>query len=237
MIVGICGLAGSGKDEVGKILVEKHGFVAIAIADPMKRFLMEVFDFSEDQLWGPSEERNRPDKRYVSWTANIPHMLTEEALKLHPGGQVPQYLTPRHALQQLGTEWGRSCYPDVWVEYTMRVAKLLLRDYVANEGIFEYNRRRGAYQGALRYIPGTPPLYNGVVITDLRMKNEVEGVKKAGGWVARVIRPGYDKPVYDHNTETEQTSIPDTDFNSLIINDKDLKNLEREVHILMEVLK
>ena len=34
-----------------------------------------------------------------------------------------------------------------------------------------------------------------------------------------------------------QTTIPDTEFNSLIINDKDLKELERQVHILMEVLK
>jgi len=227
-IIGLCGLAGSGKDEVGKILVEKYGFVAIAIADPMKRFCKEVFDFSEEQLWGPSEERNRPDKRYVRWVANIPHMLTEEALKLHPGGQVPQYLTPRHALQQLGTEWGRACYPDVWVDYTMRVASDLLNFPL------RYSRIRGMHQDE----DGDEDIENrGVVITDVRLKAELDAVKKAGGWATRVIRPGYDSPVGVHNTETEQTTIPDTEFNSLIINDKDLKELERQVHILMEVLK
>jgi len=227
MIVGICGLAGSGKDEVGKILVEKYGFVAIAIADPMKRFLMEMFDFTEEQLWGPSEKRNEPDKRYVRWTANIPHMLTEEALKVYPGGQVPQYLTPRHALQQLGTEWGRECYQDVWVDYTMRVARQILeegRGYSPDRGI-----------NTLGWSGGFKP--EGVVITDVRMKNEVEGVKKAGGWMIRVIRPGHDEVKWDHNTETEQTTIPEEEFNALIFNDKDLKNLEREVRILMEVLK
>lgn len=56
-------IAGAGKDEASKVLVE-HGFVSVAFADIMKRFAREVFGFTDSQLWGPSEERALPDKRY-----------------------------------------------------------------------------------------------------------------------------------------------------------------------------
>jgi hypothetical protein len=59
----------------------------------MKQFCKALFDFSDLQLYGPSEHRKAPDRRYVS----------EEHVTL----------TPRLALQTLG-DWGRRCWPDVW---------------------------------------------------------------------------------------------------------------------------
>lgn len=134
------GSANSGKDTVADHLVDKYGFVKVALADPMKRFLMEVFDFTEEQLWGSSEKRNEPDKRYCRtppWD-NTPHMDPQVVADIiGPGTEA--YLTPRYALQQLGTEWGRDCYNDVWVNYALRVAKKLLCDsgvaYVRTKGI------------------------------------------------------------------------------------------------------
>jgi hypothetical protein len=58
------GEAGSGKDTVADILAKSYGSVSVAMADPMKRLCEYVFDFSENQLWGPSERRNAPDFRY-----------------------------------------------------------------------------------------------------------------------------------------------------------------------------
>lgn len=98
MIVGISGVAGSGKDTVANILVERFKFVKVSLADPLKRICRDVFDFTDEQLWGPSECRNAPDAR---WNG----------------------LTPRYALQQLGTEWGRRMHPDVWVRYMIRTAQ------------------------------------------------------------------------------------------------------------------
>jgi hypothetical protein len=73
MIVAISGLledaqgrkriAGAGKDEAAKALVE-NGFVSVAFADEMKRFCQRVYGFTDAQCWGASEERTRPDKRY-----------------------------------------------------------------------------------------------------------------------------------------------------------------------------
>ena len=42
MIIGLSGFAGSGKDEVAKILVEEHEFARAAFADPIRQFLTEI---------------------------------------------------------------------------------------------------------------------------------------------------------------------------------------------------
>lgn len=121
------------------------------------------------------------------------------------------YLTPRHALQQLGTEFGRACYPDIWVEYTMRVAqKLLKKDYELNERIWAYTSRLGLFQ-AQGYRPHWGSvLAKGVVIPDVRFKNEADAIFKAGGDVWRIERPGagLQGEAAKHISETEQTAIP-----------------------------
>src|SRR6266404_2066963 len=124
MLVGLSGLAGSGKDTAADHLVAKHNFVKVSLADPLKRMCRDAFDFTDDQLWGPSEKRNAPDERYRRKPTQ--HMLhgrdfntttdkcyTCGAEKPWPPGlggeECFHYLTPRYALQKLGTEWGRDC--------------------------------------------------------------------------------------------------------------------------------
>lgn len=112
-LIGLGGLAGSGKDTAAAALVEKCGFVKMAFADPMKRFAMEMWDFSEEQLWGPSERRNAVDPRYG--------------------------ISPRHVLQALGTEVGRRIDPNVWVRYGLRSAHRI----VTGLGTMKYVRTQG----------------------------------------------------------------------------------------------
>lgn len=112
-IVGLMGVAGSGKDTVGDMLVIRHGFVKIALADPMKRALAEWFGWGTDRLWGPSEKRNEPDPVF--------------------GG-----LSARRALQFLGTEIGRELYRDVWIDCALRTIATLtprLSHYEKERGI------------------------------------------------------------------------------------------------------
>lgn len=65
-IIGISGLAGSGKDTAADFLLEHDGFIKISLADPIKRFAMDVWEFTEEQLFGDSKHRNRLDKRYCT---------------------------------------------------------------------------------------------------------------------------------------------------------------------------
>jgi len=204
MIIGISGLANSGKDTAADFLVGRYGFAKTSFADPMKNIARDVFGFSYEQLWGPSEARNAPDKRYprehgpsfiglpqaciccgVSRTGNQGWVDCE-----------PCYLTPRFALQQLGTAWGRTCYPNVWVELAIR-----------NAG------------------------HGDVVIPDVRFKNEVDGLRAAGAYLVRIVRPdaGLKGSAGQHVSETEQASMPNSMFDAVIQNNRGLRELEEAV--------
>ena len=49
-IVAICGCKRSGKDTLADILVLRHGYVKVRIAEDLKRVVRLLFDFSEDQV-------------------------------------------------------------------------------------------------------------------------------------------------------------------------------------------
>jgi hypothetical protein len=118
VIIALAGRAGSGKNTVAKLL----GAHEIAFAEPLKRFVQEVFAFTDAQVWGPSEERNKPDMRYPR-VDQCPRCFTGDFCEECDGhGMISTFLTPRHALQTLGTEWGRGCYEDVWAELGVRRA-------------------------------------------------------------------------------------------------------------------
>lgn len=98
-IIAITGLKGSGKTEISKYLVSHYAFERISFADPLKEML-RTMGLTYEQLWGQEKE--------------ISSTLLEGA-------------TPRHAMQTLGTEWGRNLiaydlWSNVWknkVEHTM----------------------------------------------------------------------------------------------------------------------
>jgi len=203
-IIGIMGQARAGKDSIAAYLAENYNAVRLGLADPMKRFCKEVFDFSDEQLYG--DQRDVFDIRYkrLSKTkAGLPVSATN--------------LTARYALQTLGTEWGRNCYENVWIDYGIRVAQELLRDPYRR-----YTVEQGLYLGA------SPRPTAGVVFSDLRFRNEFEAVKKAGGFLVRVYRPGADGEtagVSKHASEEEQKTIKDEEFDLILRNNDTLSHL------------
>ena len=226
MIIGISGRMCVGKDTVGKFLEEK-GLTLIALADPMKRFCAEIFGWDEETLWGPSKYREVQDKRYPRWTSELATRMREskapyEDMEYKLG---PEYLTPRHALQQLGTEWGRSCHTNTWVDAAIRTACELL-EYPHT---VEYARTVGT-----EYFedPCVYPPRKGVAITDVRFPNEVAAIEAAGGVVLRVHRPVL-KIVSTHLSET---ALNRHTFKHNLINSGTLDDLRRSTHTWLETL-
>ena len=60
-MIGLAGVSGAGKDTAGDYLVRRHGFRRIAFADPLKRWVRDIFGLTDAQLWG--DERNHVDSR------------------------------------------------------------------------------------------------------------------------------------------------------------------------------
>jgi hypothetical protein len=205
MLIGITGRAGSGKDTAADVLCKDFNFVNISLADPLKRFLAETFEFSTEQLWGPSENRNVPDARWP-----------------RPSGDV--FLTPRHALQQLGTEFGRSCSNLVWVKYLLRVYEKLCT------GNYYYDPVQG-----LRHFVGNSWARGkqDVVVSDVRYRSEAACIRGAGGLIWRVRRAAAPTlPVEQsvHSSETEQDTI---EVDAALSNDGTVEDLVRLVHAQM----
>lgn len=216
------GSAGAGKDTAAKFFVDQHGYVVVALADELKRTAMRWYGFTPAQLWGPSELRNTPSPKY------------------------PQLIC-RDVLQKMGTEVGRGIYLDTWVDMTIATARELI-DGVGQDGI---ERHRPGYAPALGIVwnfdvnlQPPEPWYQarrisktgGVVVPDVRFKNEVAAIRAAEGYLVRVRREmtGLGGDAGKHKSETEQLEISDEEFDALLNNTGTIAQLGVQVDQVVE---
>lgn len=234
-IIGISGQAGSGKDTAADMLLAKEGFIKISLADPIKRFARELWDFSEQQLWGSSQYRNKPDERYP---ITVPYFVI--GFGIPDPGKV-EYLTPRKVLQHLGTEGGRALDYDVWIRYSIKIATTLLttkKEYCYSPSLGLQPYTQSYPQGEFPTIENFPEQVRAVVIADVRFKNEIQFIKQAGGKLIRVNRPGagLEGEFAKHQSEVEMESIPDDQFDLVIQNTGTLDDLQSVIDRFAESL-
>lgn len=145
-VIGVTGFIGSGKGEVAQVLVSKYGFTKEKFALPLKFMLRNLFILggaSDDQVYEMLEGS-----------------LKEEPTPILCG------VSPRRAMQTLGTEWGRLLiHPNIWAMLLLHRVRQLRADA-------------------------------DVVIDDVRFPNEVSIIREElGGVIWRVIRTGiYSQP-------------------------------------------
>jgi hypothetical protein len=230
MIIAFSGLAGSGKDTAADRLVAEHGFVKIAFADEMKRICARVYPrMTREHLWGPSEMRNAPIKDYPRnhgpWVKDGDESyrcMCCNIVSLGVPGKPEQdqqcYLTTRFALQQLGTEWGRTCYIGTWTDIALDAAvKVARMSGVLRSVHYSYTPFEGL---ALSSVP-VGPRPNGVVISDLRWPaaNEGSAIRAVGGFLAKMKRgEGLAGGSGAHESETAMACVPDAHFDIVIDN-------------------
>ena len=88
-LIGLTGRAGCGKNTVADFLCETHGFVQIALADPLRDGLKAMLGVTTEQL----SRRDLTEAR-IDWIGR----------------------SPRELMQSLGTEWGREqVATDLWL--------------------------------------------------------------------------------------------------------------------------
>jgi len=147
MIIGIAGFLGSGKGTLGDILVQEHGFKAIAFADAVKDAVAAIFKWPRELLEGDSTAsryfRENPDEY---WTSKFGYEVT-----------------PRYMLQLMGTEAGRDVFdPNLWVYV---VEKTILQSPASNYVITDMRfpnesriiKRMGGH--TIRVVRGPEPMW------------------------------------------------------------------------------
>lgn len=129
-LVGLVGRLGSGKTTAAEYLEEQYGFKRIKFADPLKDMLRAI-GLTEDHIEGD---------------------LKEEPCDLLMGQ------TPRHAMQTLGTEWGRNCInQNLWVRLWLERAgqrRFVIADDCRFPNEMETIRRNGGT--LIRVVPAFP---------------------------------------------------------------------------------
>lgn len=142
-VIAITGSVGSGKSTIAAMLAAR-GFKIVKFADPLKEML-KVIGLGPEELEG--SKKALPCKLLLG-------------------------RSPRHAMQTLGTEWGRhQIHDDLWSAIWTKRAKQILLD-------------------------GSP-----VICDDCRFENEVKAVQNLGGQIWRVTRQGLAVPAGGHVSE------------------------------------
>jgi len=167
MIIGFAGQAGAGKDFAATLLEDMlAGTVKqYKFAEPLKQFCRTAFGWTEDHTDGDLKE-----------------------IKNDNG------ITPRQAMQWLGTEWGRKVDPDVWTNCLRRhVERDMSETVMVQPPSGRFNSSH------------TPYKVDHAIITDVRFPNEVATIHAMGGIVVRLIG-GFSSTVFA-NHASEATDI------------------------------
>lgn len=124
MIIGIIGPKHSGKTTLKDLLVERHSFIHIAFATPIKKMLIQL----------------------------VKHQgaTHDHAMRMFYGdlkGEPSPYLggkTPVFAMQTIGTEWGRELmHEDLWCDIGIKTMRYLDRANIVFDDVRFVNEADG----------------------------------------------------------------------------------------------
>ena len=123
MIIGICGLIGSGKGTVADILVEQHNYEKLSFADKLKDGVSSVFGWDRQMLEGDTDASRK-------WREEEDKFWTQET---------GETITPRLILQLFGTDCMRNGFYDgIWVSLVKQeLLKNKDKNYVIPDVRFE----------------------------------------------------------------------------------------------------
>jgi hypothetical protein len=145
MIIGICGLIGSGKDTIADYLQNIHQFRRESFAHALKDAVAQVFGWDRELLEGRTKESRAWREQVDPWWATRLKMPN---------------LTPRYVLQVWGTEVARkSFHDDIWIASLENKLRKTKDDVVISDCRFpnEIKSIKNAGGIVIRVVRGTEP--------------------------------------------------------------------------------
>lgn len=214
-LIGLMGKALSGKDTVGRMLVDAdRGGATVAFANKLKEVCMDLFGLSNEDVFteeGKKRVTDLPCNKCMGCGSIAVDVVSPAQRVCRGCGMIGESAafdskwTVRMILQHVGTEGMRRVDQDVWVKHALRRASTMLA------------------------APVSPATF--VAITDVRFRSEALAIQAAGGQVWRIRRPQTDHVVLglgNHPSEAEMDTIPDTACQRVLRNDGTLEHLQAQ---------
>lgn len=182
ILIGLTGLAGSGKDTVADVLVTHAGFTKMAFADALRAEVLSAFCRATPALLANRDTKELPtDILALGWCTNLEFVQAVNAAVY--GGAMPlealdEPRSPRQIMQWWGTEYRRAQFDGYWVHMACNRIRTLLGQ----------EQRR-------------------IVLTDCRFDNEAAALRSMGGELWQVFRPGLRPVEGGHASQTSGDSL------------------------------
>jgi len=210
MIIGICGLIGSGKDTIADYLQNIHQFRRESFAHALKDAVAQIFGWDRELLEGRTKESREWREQVDPWWAERLNMPN---------------LTPRYVLQVWGTEVARrSFHDDIWIAALENKLRKTKDDVVISDCRFpnEIKSIRNAGGIVIRVVRGSEPDWYEAAVSANRGPN--------GN-----ITWATSKRVLEHaKVHSSETAWIGTSFDAVIDNNADgLDNLYRQIKDLV----
>lgn len=214
MIIGICGLIGSGKDTIADYLQNIHQFRRESFAHALKDGVAQIFGWDRELLEGRTKESRHWREQVDSWWA--------ERLKM-------PNLTPRHVLQVWGTEVARrSFHDDIWIAALENKLRKTTDDVVISDCRFpnEIKSIRNAGGIVVRVVRGPEPDWYDAAVSVNR------GPEGNSTWSLSLTQ------LEKYNVHASETAWIGTHFDAVIDNNADgLDNLYNQIKDLVLTLQ
>lgn len=209
MIIGVCGLIGSGKDTIADYLQNIHQFRRESFAHTLKDAVASVFGWDRELLEGRTRESREWREQVDPWWS--------DRLEL-PG------LTPRYVLQYWGTEvCRRGFHDDIWIASLENKLRKTHDDIVISDCRFpnEIKAIKAAGGVVIRVVRGPEPEWFALAQT-----------VNAGdtGYQWRLSKNDLDT----YKIHASETAWIGTKFDAVLDNNQDgLDNLYKQVNNLL----
>lgn len=151
--IGLIGAPGSGKDEVAKFLVEKHGFERLAFADQIKASYFAEMGITDEQF-----KAARGTAMETIWRAG----LWEYSGQMKCTNGQNYFIDP--ILRQIENSTGSTVISDIRTNWEFSAVKnivqivLVIRDF--DEDFYPASGIKETQGIELRYLLGYPVIYN-----------------------------------------------------------------------------
>lgn len=213
MIIGICGLIGSGKDTIADYLQNVYEFRRESFANTLKDAVSSVFGWDREMLEGRTKSSREWREEIDPWWAERLNMPD---------------LTPRLVLQKWGTEVARrSFHDDIWIASLENKLRNTKDDIVITDCRFPNEIQAIKKQGGtvIRVIRGPEPEW-------FHIAEIVNSGPTNIQWTMSKSK------LSNYNIHASETAWAGTKFDYTLDNNQDgLDNLYRQVRDLVEDLQ